>query len=280
MSIKFSIITVSFNSEDTIKETINSVLNQTYQNYEHIIIDGLSNDRTINIINEYKKSQAEKVIIKSEKDNGIYEAMNKGIELASGDLVVFLNSDDTFETNALELIANNYSDNIDIIYGNVSWIESFYGKVYEKKLNLAPLDIDKIYVNTITKECLEKIKNAHNATFVKLNILKNNKFDEKLKICSDYKFFLNMYIQKKVVCYIPYKITNMKMGGISTTQLERGLIEHIKCEEEILGKSNVDFKNEIKKINKQNIIKKLSKKFLPKKYYIKFRYLNRGWNLK
>lgn len=279
MDLKFSIITVCYNSEDTIKQTIESVLNQTYKNYEHIIVDGDSNDKTLSIIKEYI-NKSNKIVYISEKDTGIYNAMNKGVRLATGDLVVFLNSDDTFENNALDLVCKYYDNQTDIIYGNISWEEQFNSRIFIKDLNLKPYN----YVGSNEKnnelmslECLEKIKNAHNATFVKREIIKNNLFDESLKICSDYKFFLNMYIQKRKVKYIPYKITTMKMGGISTTQLELGLKEHIKCEKEILGFTTVDERQQLKKIKKQQIIKRISKILLNEKIYVKNRYLNRGW---
>ena len=94
--MKVSIVTVCFNSEKTIRDTIESVLSQDYPNIEYLIIDGLSDDNTSNIINQYRGSIA-KVI--SEPDNGIYDAMNKGIEHATGDVIGILNSDDFFENS-------------------------------------------------------------------------------------------------------------------------------------------------------------------------------------
>ncbi|RDY27443.1 glycosyltransferase [Romboutsia weinsteinii] len=282
MGVKFSIITVCFNSKQTIEETLDSVIKQTYNNYEHIIIDGKSKDGTLDIINRYM-SESKKVILLSEEDTGIYNAMNKGIDLASGDLVVFLNSDDTFEPDALELINKYYNDKIDLIYGNVSWQEKFKGKIYEKELNLAPnmsQSNKKNNTHIMSKYHLEKIQNAHNATFVKTAIIKQNLFDEQLKICSDYKFFLNMYIQKRKVLHIPYRITNMKMGGISTTQLELGLEEHVKCEIDMLKYSYIDINKRKLEIKKTELIKRITKSLLPPKMYVRFRYLNKGWSLK
>ena len=93
--IKISIITVCYNSEETINKTLNSVASQVYDNIEHIIIDGKSTDRTINIVKEY--FHIKKII--SESDNGIYHAMNKGLEIATGDIIGFLNSDDFYASN-------------------------------------------------------------------------------------------------------------------------------------------------------------------------------------
>ena len=107
--MKVSIITTSFNSEKTILETIESVNNQTYSNIEHIFIDGLSTDNTLDIINE--NSKRSKIII-SEKDNGIYDAMNKGILNSSGDIICILNSDDIYyDKNSVEILIDNLTSN-------------------------------------------------------------------------------------------------------------------------------------------------------------------------
>ena len=97
---KISIITVTKNSEKFIENNILSVINQTYKNYEHIIIDGNSSDKTMEIINKYKSKIA---IVISENDNGLYDAINKGIQNASGEIIGILHSDDYWHENALEI---------------------------------------------------------------------------------------------------------------------------------------------------------------------------------
>lgn len=118
-----SIITVCFNSEKTVRNTIESVLNQTYNNVEYIIVDGLSKDKTVEIANEYTQAFADKGYlyrIISEKDNGIYDAMNKGIRMATGDIVGIINSDDWYELDALETVANTYSETpFDMFYADI-----------------------------------------------------------------------------------------------------------------------------------------------------------------
>jgi len=117
---RFSIITVTYNAEKVIEDTIQSVVTQTYKNYEYIIIDGASKDNTLSIIDKYK-SQISKVV--SEPDNGLYEAMNKGIAAASGDYLCFLNAGDSFhEDNTLQLMVHSFTDNRlpDIIYGETA----------------------------------------------------------------------------------------------------------------------------------------------------------------
>ena len=118
MNPVFSVITVSFNSEDTIEETINSVLSQRDINYEYIIIDGKSTDKTYSIINKYSES-IDKII--SEKDNGLYDAMNKGIALSRGKYISIINSDDYYTNNhVLYDVMNVFSkENVDTVFGNI-----------------------------------------------------------------------------------------------------------------------------------------------------------------
>ena len=104
----FSIVTVCYNSEKTIETTIKSILNQTCQDYEYWIIDGKSTDRTVQIIQQYEPLFQGKLKWISEKDQGIYDAMNKGIAHSSGEIIGILNSDDYYEDDALEKIAKAY----------------------------------------------------------------------------------------------------------------------------------------------------------------------------
>lgn len=109
--MKISIITVTYNSAKTLKETLESVLKQTYTNYEHIIVDGLSKDNTIEIVKEYEEKYNGKLIYISEKDSGLYDAMNKGIKMATGDIIGILNSDDIYaHENVLQEIAEKFKE--------------------------------------------------------------------------------------------------------------------------------------------------------------------------
>ncbi len=111
----FTIITIVYNSENVLEGTIHSVLNQTFQNYEYIIIDGASKDKTLDIIEKYADKITKMI---SEPDKGLYDAMNKGLNLATGDFVLFLNAGDRFySTDILEKIAGKVTEDIDIIYG-------------------------------------------------------------------------------------------------------------------------------------------------------------------
>ena len=134
----FSIITVSYNSELTIRKTLNSVFNQTFSDYEHIIIDGNSNDGTLDILRSY---DSQKMLYISEPDKGIYDAMNKGVSLAKGDYVAILNSDDFFTSkNVLEYLFEAFkSNNANIVYSGINFINdhnqvisNWTPKIFEK----------------------------------------------------------------------------------------------------------------------------------------------------
>lgn len=120
---KISIITVCYNSELTIADTILSINSQDYPNIEHVIIDGLSRDNTLEIIDQYKTN---KQIIYSEKDSGIYDAMNKGINRSTGDIVGFLNADDKLsDSTVISTIAENFiNTNTDAVYGDLIYFKN------------------------------------------------------------------------------------------------------------------------------------------------------------
>ena len=137
--MKISVITISYNAEDTIEKTLKSIENQSYNNIEHIIIDGGSKDSTLEICNSF--SHEAKII--SELDNGVYDAFNKGLKLATGDVVGFLNADDTFyNENSIQDIVDAFSNNeTDIVYGNLDYvneegkvIRNWISRPYEKGL--------------------------------------------------------------------------------------------------------------------------------------------------
>lgn len=125
-ALKISIITATFNSEKSIEDTLNSVLSQTYPNIEHIIVDGASTDRTMEIVKQYEHKYNNNFIYKSEKDQGIYDALNKGIAMATGDVVGFLHSDDLYANpNVVQKIAERFmSEECDGVYGDLVFIDT------------------------------------------------------------------------------------------------------------------------------------------------------------
>ncbi len=135
--VSISVITPTFNSGKTFRKTIESVLNQTKAPCEYIVVDGASTDDTLQILEEYREQFEKKGIdlrILSEKDNGIYDAMNKGTQMAKGDIVGIINSDDWYETNALETVARTYETQpFDLFYADLRiWTEGPDGELKEK----------------------------------------------------------------------------------------------------------------------------------------------------
>ena len=122
--LKVSIITVTYNSAETIADTIESVLKQSYKNIEYWIIDGMSKDNTLEIIESYKEKFKGRLHWISEKDKGIYDAMNKGIDRCSGDVVGILNSDDFFtDSMVIEKMVEAFDDDVDALYGDVHFVK-------------------------------------------------------------------------------------------------------------------------------------------------------------
>ena len=175
-----SIITASYNSEKTISRTIKSLLNQSFLNFEYIIVDGKSSDKTVEIINSFKKKFDQKGIeyqFISEKDSGIYDAFNKGIKLANGNWISFLGSDDFYVNKALELYSNeikNLKEEVDFIHSNV--------KVENKKI---------IKNKWLWKEFKRKMNIAHVGAFHSAIFFKKyGYFDTKYRIAGDYELLL------------------------------------------------------------------------------------------
>jgi len=205
-SLKFSVITVCLNSSKTILRNILSVNNQKYKNIEHIFIDGLSSDGTIDII---KKESKIKNLIISEIDDGLYHAMNKGIDQSKGDIIIFLNSDDFFfDDNVIYKVASYFNDGVEIVYGSIQ-----YYNIKKKKISWRKFFPGKYYA----KAYLSGWHPPHPAFFIKKNSIKK-KFDEKLKISADFDF---MFFHQEILClksrYFPFVVTTMSTHGTSTS---------------------------------------------------------------
>lgn len=202
--MKISIITICFNSENSIRETIESLKSQTYDDIEFIIVDGGSTDKTINIIREYKFID----LFISEPDNGIYEAFNKGIKLATGEIIGFLNSDDTFiNKDSVKIIANSFNNITDCVHGDL---------IFTNKKN-------KIVRNWIGSAYKDGNFNkgwmpAHPTFYCKKWVFdKYGYFDEKFKIAGDFELMLRFLVKYKIKShYIRKKLVNMKIGGVSS----------------------------------------------------------------
>lgn len=200
----FSIITVCFNSEKTIERTIRSVLNQTYHDFEYIIVDGASTDGTLEIIKKYEPLFNGKMKWISEKDRGIYDAMNKGIRSAAGELIGLLNSDDYYENDALGKIAEVYTHNdYSIIYGAVR----------------AVWDGREVMVYVKNHEFIEQDMIAHPSCFVTRKIYdKFGGYSLKYPYSADYEFMLRIRKEKEIQYIRIYDIiTNFSNGGASNS---------------------------------------------------------------
>lgn len=180
-----SVVTVSYNAVDTIEETILSVLNQTYKNIEYILVDGGSTDGTVDIIKKYADKIAYWV---SEPDKGIYDAMNKGIDVATGEWINFMNSGDIFYSNiVIEKIIERVSRGIAVIYGDVI-LKYSWGNVLKKAL---PINIMN-----------RRFPFSHQSCFINITFMKELKYDTSFKICADYNFFYKLYYENK--CHFLY----------------------------------------------------------------------------
>ena len=205
---KISIITVCLNSEKTIEKTINSILDQDYPNKEIIIIDGQSTDRTLEIINKYKNDI--KIII-SEKDPGLYYAMNKGIQLAKGEIIAIHNSDDIFyDNNVLKNIANCFAThlNVEIILSDTYIVNN----LEDKKI------IRKYKVKNFKEWHLRLgVSPPHPSCFIKKSVyLQHGFFDSIFKYASDFELLFR-FIYKKKIKFIKLKTPTalMSSGGLS-----------------------------------------------------------------
>lgn len=197
----FSIITVCYNSEETIVRTIKSIEKQTFRDFEYIVIDGGSKDGTLELLQSHKNHISTLI---SEPDNGIYDAMNKGIDLARGELVGIINSDDWYEPDTLEIVSSSWqeSDKKTIFHGLCKYFEK--GK--EGKILSYHHDI------------LPKTSIAHPTCFIpRLHYLEKGKYDLQYPIASDYDLLLRYYLLGVSFQRIERVLANFSDGGISET---------------------------------------------------------------
>lgn len=201
MKKKVSIITVVYNNANTIEQTIKSVLNQTYHNIEYIIIDGASTDGTVEIIRKYLDRIA---FFISEKDEGLYYAMNKGIKMASGEIIGLLNSDDVYAENTISLVVDFFeSHQVDILYGNALMVDdTSYTSMYDcSNLN----------------ELWYRMAIPHPATFVKKDVyIEHGMFATQYKIAADYDLMLRFYSEGAIFGHIEDILTYFRKGGLSS----------------------------------------------------------------
>lgn len=206
----FTIITVVFNSVETIEKTIKSVIEQENTDFEYIIIDGGSTDGTVGCVQQYEDKISYWV---TEKDNGIYDAMNKGIKQAKGEWIIFMNAGDCFVnnqilTNVLQTIDKSNLHNVDILYGDST-------AVYQngsKKLYIASDYVKKQWKGPIFR---------HGAMFVKAHLQKEYPFilDKKYAVCADFEFIYHMVHLNKTFANLRQEIIHFQAEGVSADRV-------------------------------------------------------------
>ncbi|MDR2840581.1 MAG: glycosyltransferase [Paludibacter sp.] len=221
--MKISLITVCYNSAATIEDTINSVLSQSYENIEYIVVDGNSTDKTVKIIQEYEPKFNGRLRWISEPDNGLYDAMNKGIEMATGEVVGIINSDDLFcDTDAVHKIANRFTSDktLDAVYADLYYVSN--------------LDISKIIRKWITgkqKPFKTGWHPAHPALYIKKAIYdKYGLFDLNYKLAADFEIMLRFIDKYKIkIDYMEESIVKMRLGGETNKSIKNIVNQNIEC---------------------------------------------------
>lgn len=210
-----SIITVSYNSEKTIKDTIKSVLNQTYANVEYIIVDGLSKDETVKIAKSYESLFRDKgytYTVVSEKDNGIYDAMNKGIRMAHGDIIGIINSDDWYEENAIEKAVDEYKKTgFEFFYADLRLVKGSQLKVKKSKMRKFATSRDWNHPTTfIVREFYQKYQYKNEGLY------------------SDFDLWLKARKNGHKIVILNEVLANFRFGGISNKKNIKMVLDRIK----------------------------------------------------
>ncbi len=206
--LKLSVITINFNNADGLEKTINSVISQKFSNYEFVIIDGASSDRSVDII----KKHTDKINYWiSEKDNGIYNAQNKGIAAAKGEYCLFLNSGDLLVNNNVLSTVFSSQNSADIIYGDMQTIDN-NNQIKHLKMP------DSIGHIQLLRDSL-----WHPVSFIKRELFsKYGNYNEQFKIVADYEFFTRVIIKEKVSTkHIALEIALFDTSGLSSDMSKR-----------------------------------------------------------
>lgn len=226
--MKISLITVTYNSSSTLSTTIQSILSQTYPQIEYIIVDGASKDNTVSIIKEYEPQFKGRLRWISEPDKGLYDAMNKGIRMATGEIVGILNSDDFFTSpNIIQKVVDAFHHDTELkaVYGDVHFVSPdnldkcvryYSSKVFNR--NLMKLGFMPAHPSFyIRKECFEKYGD----------------YKTDYKIAADFEFLLRVIYKNNIkTLYLPIDMVTMRTGGASTSGIEshkRIMKEHLRA---------------------------------------------------
>lgn len=217
--MKISIITATYNSGATIADTVESVLRQTYKDIEYLVIDGCSKDDTLRILRQYEPMFSGRMRIISEPDKGIYDAMNKGIAMCTGDVVGMLNSDDFYTSDdAIETIANSFKDkSVSAIYGDVHFINS---NVPDKCV--------RYYSSAIFRPWLLRfgLMPAHPSFYVRKRIYDTyGRYSLDYRIAADYEMMVRLLYKYRInTRYVRKDFVTMRTGGISTKSVRNRML--------------------------------------------------------
>ena len=204
-----TICTVVLNDKFNLEKTFGSIINLTHDNFEYIVIDGNSSDGTIDVIKKYEEHIDDWW---SEPDNGIYDAMNKGIAKANGEWIMFLNAGDMFCNDHIltDIFSENLND-VDIIYGD-SIADYGHFSIYQKAGNL--------------KDLWRGMRFNHQSVIVKTELMKRRPFNLKFSIAADFDFIYHQYLQKKKFNYFPVPIAVFDVNGISHKKPVKSFCQH------------------------------------------------------
>lgn len=209
---KFSIITINFNNKEGLRKTLDSVVCQTFTDYELIVIDGGSTDGGAALLEEYGKYITFGV---SEPDKGVYNAQNKGVQHASGEYCIFMNSGDLFyDSHVLENVSAELKNGIDIAVGDTY----FYKDESENRYAYAPeyITLWRVYIGI-----------NHQSAFIKRQLLLENPYDETLKICADWKFWLQELVKnERSYQHLNLIVAQYDLNGVSYNEDTRLAEEH------------------------------------------------------
>jgi glycosyltransferase involved in cell wall biosynthesis len=246
MYMKVSIITVTYNSEDTLGDTIRSVLNQTYHNLEYWIIDGGSVDSTMDIVKRFEGTFEGRLHYISEKDHGIYDAMNKGVRMATGDVVGILNSDDFFTSDTvIERLVKEFDDDVEAVYGDVHFVKN-------DNLNKCV----RYYSGKIFRPWMVKYGfiAPHPSFYIrKSTYQKYGLYSPYYKISADYELIARLCYKYQIKTkYINVDFVTMRMGGASTRNFHNRMLG---LKEDIVACRQLDIKTNKYKISLKYLIK-------------------------
>ena len=211
----FSIITACFNAAPTVADTLKSISSQSYQNIEHIIIDGASTDDTLKIVQQFPHVST----IISEKDGGIYHAMNKGIGLCTGEVVGILNADDVYaHEDVISKVADLFKDaSVDAIYGDLVFVDQQHPDKITRTWKAGSYHFKQFYNGWMP---------PHPTFFVRRSLYQQyGKFNTTLTSAADYELMLRFLLKHKIkLAYLPETMVRMRQGGKSTASLKNRLI--------------------------------------------------------